>query len=171
MERLTGRNSDGGAFYKNCFREDKCRQQTTREKCVFCKHEYSYCEKLAEYEDTEEQGLLIRLPQSDWKHLIEEINVIVTNDFIVHQNGIEFIITNIWMLDDDEEFRFDARCRYCYREDGYWECNSDEECDKNQSDEGYGCIISFTFYDIGKTVFLTKEEAEAALAEMNNMEV
>lgn len=109
---------------------------------------------------------MIRLPQSDWKHLIEEINVIVTNDFIVHQNGIEFIITNIWMLDDDEEFRFDARCRHCYREDGYWECNSDEECDKNQSDEGYGCIISFTFYDIGKTVFLTKEEAEAALERM-----
>lgn len=62
MERLTGRNEHGYAFYKHCFREDKCRQQTTREKCVFCKHEYSYCEKLAEYEDAEEQGLLIRLP-------------------------------------------------------------------------------------------------------------
>ena len=122
--------------------------------------------KLKDYEDAEEQGLLIRLPQSDWKHLIEEINVIVANDFIVHQNGIEYIITNIWMLDGDEEFRFDARCRHCHHEGEYWECDSDEECDKNQSNEEYGCSISFTFSDIGKTVFLTREEAEAALERM-----
>ena len=62
MERLTGRNSDGGAFYKNCFREDTCAGIGCSEKCDHCKHSYNACEKLAVYEDAEEQGLLIRLP-------------------------------------------------------------------------------------------------------------
>ena len=62
MERLTGRNSDGGAFYKNCFREDTCAGIGCSEKSDHCKHSYNACEKLAVYEDAEEQGLLIRLP-------------------------------------------------------------------------------------------------------------
>lgn len=125
--------------------------------------------EIREWRKFEEQGLLIRLPDSDWKHLIEQINVIVTNDFIVYKERAEFVISDIYMIGGDEEFRFKAECRCFHAAGEYWECDRYEECNIGNDDcsaEECGCIICFDFSEIGKTIFLTKEEAEAALAEM-----
>lgn len=118
--------------------------------------------KLAEYEDLEEQGLLLRLPESDWNDLIKQLATIVANDFIVYSDEREFIANQFFSLEYDEELRFTATCRCFNGTENDWWC--DEEC--NCSDDGHGCYINFCFSDIGKTVFLTKEEAEAGLREM-----
>lgn len=59
MERLTTRNSMGRAVYKNTFECERCGETIWR------LPDYgngSPTEKLADYEDAEEQGLLLRLP-------------------------------------------------------------------------------------------------------------
>lgn len=62
MERLTNRNKHGGAYYPYCFKENTCDGIGTSEKCNDCDFNTRVCEKLAEYEDIEEQGKLIKLP-------------------------------------------------------------------------------------------------------------
>lgn len=62
MERLTKRNECGGAYYPYCFMEDTCDGVGTSENCDYCDFSTKICEKLAHYEDLEEQGLLLRLP-------------------------------------------------------------------------------------------------------------
>ena len=64
MERLTNRNKHGGAYYPYCFKENTCDGIGTSEKCNDCDFNTSVCEKLANYEDLEEQGRLIKLPIS-----------------------------------------------------------------------------------------------------------
>ena len=61
MERLTERNeADTAYYYPNCFKE--CDGLGYSSKCYTCGFQDKVCEKLGEYEDAEEQGLLLRLP-------------------------------------------------------------------------------------------------------------
>lgn len=61
MERLTKRNeADTAYYYPKCF--EKCDGLGVTEKCNNCVLVYDVCEKLGEYEDLEEQGLLLKLP-------------------------------------------------------------------------------------------------------------
>lgn len=92
-------------------------------------------QKLAEYEDLEEQGLLLKLPCK-----IGDMVYSITRNFIS-----EYMICSIEKY--NEGFFFNWRC-----EKGI-----------------YINVRGFTDYDIGKTVFLTKEEAEQALAEMKGV--
>lgn len=92
------------------------------------KYEELY-KRLAEYEDAEEQGLIVKLPCT-----IGSMVYAVTRGFIS-----EYTICNIEVY--KEGFFFNWRC-----EKGI-----------------YSNIRGFTNYDIGETVFLTKEEAEQAL--------
>lgn len=85
-------------------------------------------EKLGEYEDAEEQGLLLRLPCK--------------------------IDTIVYEISD----RCDGDCTTCFA-----------ECDTCQNYTYYIDEKTFDYPligDIGKTVFLTKEEAETKLKEM-----
>lgn len=120
--------------------------------------------KLANYEDLEEQGLLLRLPESDWSDLIKQIQTIIANDFNVYMDERKFVVNQLFFLEHDEEFRFSATCRNFYGDEICWECHEDKECP--YSEDGNGCFVTFSFSDISKTVFFTKAEAEKALAEM-----
>ena len=61
MERLTERNeADTAYYYPNCFKE--CDGLGYSSQCDTCGFQDKVCEKLGEYEDAEEQGLLLRLP-------------------------------------------------------------------------------------------------------------
>lgn len=91
-----------------------------------------WLKQLKVYKDTEEQGLLLRLPCK-----IGDIVYSVTRNFIS-----EYTICSIEKY--NEGFFFNWRC-----EKGI-----------------YINVRGFTDYDIGKTVFLTKEEAEQALKQM-----
>lgn len=90
-------------------------------------------EKLARYEDLEEQGLLVRLPCK-------------VGDTVYCENE-EYEIYQFYFRSENKTetpaIRFFAECMY------------NANCDD----------IDFWDYEIGKTVFLTREEAEAALRE------
>lgn len=105
-----------------------------QERCENCKHLNSMIEKLADYEDAEEQGLLLRLPCK----VGDNIFVLVDMDDNGKYTSIKNDIVECIYLNDTLDL-----------------------------------MINFTWIwhdvsttEIGKTVFLTREEAEQALAEM-----
>lgn len=100
------------------------------------------CNKLAEYEDLEEQGLLVKLPANN-----KEI----------------YIISSRWTVCSECGSRFDE-----------YSCSGCEyECDSKKEYYVYPTYLSSitvsTYVDrFGKTIFLTREEAEKKLEELKN---
>ena len=96
-----------------------------------------FAKKLAQYEDLEEQGLLVRLPCK-------------VGDTVYCENE-EYEIYQFYFRSENKTetpaIRFFAECMY------------NANCDD----------IDFWDYEIGKTVFLTREEAEAALRKMEEI--
>lgn len=116
MKRLTRVDEDGTVLCIGCVEEEEC-----NEDCLSCQHDIDAIEKLAEYEDLEEQGKLIILPckVGDTVYGIVE-----------HANGKLEIVDSIL----------------------------------------YGIEQILQFKDvIGKGLYLTKEEAEQALAKMKEV--
>lgn len=126
MERLTD-NTDYCTSWSDC--------EMPEGKCVFLKNCYDrkIYNKLREYEDAEEQGLLIRLPCK-----VGDIVYQITRNFISTYRIRNFIHYN------NGNIFFD------------WECINGI----------YVNVQGFRIDDVGKTVFLTREEAEAALERM-----
>ena len=132
MERLT-KWEDGSITY-NEKRELECGEycDSCSQGAGICKTVENMIKKLAEYEDLEEQGLLVRLPCKVGDDLYCIVNGKVKK-LKVHSFGIpDFEITDI-------EFKY---------VDGFK-------------------IVRFVG-EVGKTVFLTREEAEKKLEEMKN---
>lgn len=127
MERLTKRNeADTAYYYPKCF--EKCDGLGASEKCNNCVLVYDVCEKLGDYEDLEEQGLLMRLPCK--------------------------IGASVYMVAQDcGGDTLDCRRGDC------------EGCPYLYSFVEENSFDSYMCDDIGKTVFLTKEEAEKKLKE------
>ena len=126
MERLTTRNIAGVAVYKNPFECDRCGDTIWR------LPDYgngSPTEKLAAYEDAEEQGLLLRLPC---------------------KIGTKVYNITWW---DDVQKKVVVKGKTYYR--------TIHKHKVSKSTFGYTDIDDF-----GKTVFLTKSEAEQKLKEM-----
>ena len=98
--------------------------------------------KLAEYEDLEEHGLLVRLPANN-----KEI----------------YIISSRWTVCSECGSRFDEySCSGCE-----YECDSKKEyyvCPTYLSSINVNTYVN----RFGKTVFLTREEAEKKLEELKN---
>lgn len=100
-------------------------------------------EKLATYEDLEEHGLLVRLPD-DLNRVLYQINYRWTEctEYSEQNNKCEI---------------YDCKC----------ECDSRKEYYIAEIDLQY--IPIGNYYDrLGKSVFLTREEAEKKLEEMKN---
>ena len=135
MERLTD-NTDYCASWSDCEMPDG--------KCEFLNNCYDrkIYNKLREYEDAEEQGLLIRLP-CKVADTIFRINP-YAKEPIISMKVLQ--IRFVELYSGNSFLRIDAI---------------------NDEDMGEFCYFK---NDIGKTVFLTREEAEAALAEMNKKE-
>ena len=126
MERLTTRNIAGVAVYKNPFECERCGDTIWR--LSDCGNG-SPTEKLADYEDAEEQGLLLRLPC---------------------KVGTE--VYNITWWDDVQE-------KVVVKGKTYYRTVHKHKVTKS----------TFSYFDadeFGKTIFLTREEAEAKLKEM-----
>ena len=128
MERLTTRNIAGVAVYKNPFECEQCGDTIWR------LPDYgngSPTEKLAAYEDAEEQGLLLRLPC---------------------KIGTKVYNITWW---DDVQKKVVVKGKTYYR--------TIHKHKVSKSTFGYTDIDDF-----GKTVFLTKSEAEQKLKEMES---
>jgi len=105
--------------------------------CFEGEREYDVMNALAEYEDLEEQGLLVRLP-CNVGDTVYRVNV------GAKQPIIPMTVSEIHFLcyKNERAIRFDAI---------------------GKEDMGESC---YRLEDIGKTVFLTREEAEKKLEEM-----
>lgn len=107
-------------------------------------HDYiSAARKLCDYEDLEEQGLLVRLPAD--------------------KNAEIYLISSRWTVCSECGSRFDE-----------YSCSGCEyECDSKKEYYVYPTYLSSINADtyanqFGKTVFLTREEAEKKLEGMKN---
>lgn len=140
MERLTGKfcgNHLKGCGIIKC--EEICKKFLDCNKCPIQKA----IDKLAEYEQSEEDGLLIKLP--------------------CRVGSTVYLINSRYTKCTREEQEFDEyHCQGCE----WLDCDSHEEyyiyTNKSVSLEW---IVRHS-KDIGKTVFLTKAEAEQALSKM-----
>lgn len=139
MERLTTRNIAGVAVYKHPFECERCGET------IYRLPDYgngSPTDKLAAYEDAEEQGLLLRLPC--------KVGDKIFLDFAGFGKDIDKFTVKDFHLDCFEDGETILYCDY-------------ESNDKTLS--GQIDVMEF-----GKTVFLTRKEAEAKLAEMEGAE-
>lgn len=137
MERLTKISEAGNAYYPKCF-EEPCYGMG---ECLDdnCSLMLDACKKLAEYEQLEEQGLLVRLP-CKIGDTVYRVNA------GAKQPIIPMTVSEIHFLcyKNERAVRFDAI---------------------GKEDMGESC---YRLEDIGKIVFLTREEAEKKLEEMKN---
>lgn len=148
MDRLTERTTDG-ILVKEDYGENvlktlyQCYGAEPMPHYANCDEGYCAMEKLAEYEDLEEQGKLLKLP-------------CVVGDTVYHLctpgNGeSEIIEMKVGCVEP---------CGAIRQHKGVCEIwNVYAETDYTKA--------YFKFFDFGKTVFLTKEAAEAALKEMS----
>lgn len=145
MERLTKWEDDSITYNEK--REFEC-----SEYCDSCSHGAGNCKtvenmikKLATYEDLEEQGLLVRLPckvgDTVWV-VTSPINVFDEYDGAAEYEVYESYLSSVTYYTCGEQFRINAKVTNSFIVEYFREC------------------------DFGKTVFLTREEAEKKLEEM-----
>ena len=138
MERLTEDSVTGETYIKQC--ASSCPYDGDFCGTDECPVLNAVADKLGEYERAEEQGLLVRLPAN---------------------NKDIYIISSRWTVCSEYGSRFDE-----------YSCSGCEyECDSKKEYYVYPTYLSFinvnTYVNqIGKTVFLTREEAEKKLEEM-----
>lgn len=136
MERLTKISEIGNAYYPKCFEEPCCgMRECLDDRCSLM---LDACKKLAEYEQLEEQGLLVRLP--------------------ANKNAEIYLISSRWTICSKCGSRFDEyNCNGCE-----YECDSKKEYYVCPT---YLSSIDVNTYAnrFGKTIFLTREEAAEKL--------
>lgn len=143
MERLTERTADGILVKENHSENGirtfyQCFGGKPNANYSNCEEGYCAMEKLAAYEDAEEQGLLLRLPckVGDTLYRVNK----GAKEPIITMRVIQLYIKQIHK--DRTVMRIDAI---------------------NDADMGESCYLPC---DIGEKIFLTREEAEAKLKEM-----
>lgn len=143
-ERLTKREKNGLAYFPMCFTPPCNGEGCKDENCIFIS---DVCEQLAEYEELEEQGRLLRLPCK-----VGDTVYVVTSPFNVFDD-IEY----------DENMKDEVYESYVSSVSFY---ESGEQYRIYAKATNHFIGVYFRECDFGKTVFLTKEEAEDRLKEM-----
>ena len=140
MERLTKTTEIGNAYFPKCFEEPCCGMG----KCIDnnCNLVNEVCKKLAEYETLEEQGLLVRLP-CKVKDTIWELCLCSDGNYRI----FPMIVKSISKYGTLRQVEKGTTIWHIYAESDY-------------------TYVYKNFTDLGKTVFLTREEAEKKLWEM-----
>ena len=170
MERLTERTAVG-ILVKEDYGEKvlrtlySCYGEKSNPHYTNCDEGYCAMEKLAAYEDTEEQGLLLRVPCKVGDTVYVDSTILPIEDMECYED-IDNKIPS-YFPGRVVSFRFAKRNWMKIAVKAKWlhEWIDDEtgpesnyvECEKN-----FTILLSM----VGKTVFLTKEEAEAKLKEM-----
>jgi len=134
VERLTKRTSNGVAYMDIADTLPKRDQEIEGSKPIL-EGLYAIFQKLAEYEDAEEAGLLIKLPMEETVWVIEDT---YKGKKIVDRKVVEFTIDSFVIGQNLTPIAV-----ACNKEN-HWE--------------------DFELKDFGKTVFVTREEAERAKA-------
>lgn len=166
MERLTTRNIAGVAVYKNPFECERCGEEIWR------LPDYgngSPTEKLADYEDAEEQGLLMRLPCKVGDTVYVDSTILPIEDMECYEDVDNKI--PLYFPARVVSFRFAKRnwMKIAVKEKWLHEWIDNETGPESayiDSEKNFTILLS----GIGKTIFLTKEEAEAKLKELRGAE-
>ena len=160
MERLTEKLF-GFVQLKACgndFCKEACAEHDEEKSCKNCPIQKAF-EKLAEYEDLDEQGLLLRLPIAEGTTVY-----IIDNNTDACTDGCEYFTVGYCCED---------YCSMSNVEDGVYPQLSDTPvCEKQYLEvTEINPKLDWIFrnrYNFGKTVFLTKAEAEQKLKEMES---
>lgn len=168
MERLTERYKDSIA---NTVLIRECGDKLCKDICDDIECDCSKCElekaleKLADYEDLEEQGLLVRLPCKVGDIIYVDSAILPIEDM----EGYEDIDNKLpsYFQGRVVSFRFAKRnwVKIAVKAKWLYEWIDDEtgpESDYIECEKNFSILLS----TIGKTVFLTREEAENKLEEM-----
>ena len=143
MERLTKISEIGNAYYPKCFEEPCCGMG----ECLDdnCSLMIDACKKLAEYEQLEEQGLLVRLPCKLKDKLYHFYGIDLEDNFVdvISDEIIMEVVATEFVIDS---YEIAIKC--------ITDWNSPYE------------YLPAAEFD--KTVFLTREEAAKKLEEMKN---
>ena len=140
MERLTTKNIAGVAVYKHPFECERCGETIWR---LPDYGDGSPTEKLADYEDAEEKGLLLRLPCKPKSEV--------------------FLICSRYTRCSFEDVPFEeSSCIGCEND---YDSHKEIYIHRNSSVDVEWIVRNLNKF--GKTVFLTKEEAEQKLKEMS----
>jgi hypothetical protein len=147
MERLTKITEIGNAYFPKCFEEPCCGMG----ECIDdrCSLMLDACKKLAEYEQLEEQGLLVRLPckVGDMVWVVTSpINVFGYDEYDgdAEYEVYESFLSSVSYYASGEQFRIYAKVTNSFIVAYFREC------------------------DFGESIFLTREDAEKKLEEMKN---
>lgn len=138
MERLTKRN-EYGVYYPYCDSAKGCGGH-----CASCEFERKITKKLADYEDAEEQGLLLRLPCKVGTELFAVLNKCRA------------------MVVSEEDCDDELNCLECPYKKQFVVTPVSATKDV-LTDEYFSKVPTYIW---GKTLFATQEEAEQALKQM-----
>lgn len=172
MERLTRRCDTGHAYYPHCF-EEPCNRR-----CEDCLFDETICERLAAYEDTERTPEEVSELIKDWSDLctiigecggIDRLRELAEADkdgrlvVLPVKPVLTPILSSMLYIIEDGEIYEDALYEAVV---GMSESGKVNVVYTTLSDQ-----IIFEQADIGKTVFLTREEAKEVLETMREGEV
>ena len=180
MERLTARNSIGQVYFPHCFREDTCDGDGASDKCNTCDFNQKIADTLAKFEDLQD---MIGIPYEKLAELCkEEIpdecknpskTIILTDDSVDewHQyktdkeQGLLLRLpckvgSTLYQPISNRinEYKVIGLCFDITRNEWMYEVAYQIGLEWHKTTCDFDCI--------NKTVFLTKEEAEQALAKM-----
>lgn len=170
MERLTERTSIG-VLVKEDYGEKalknlySCNGGKPKPHYTNCDEGYCAMEKLAAYEDLDEQGLLLRLPCKVGNTVYVDSTILPIEDMECYEDIDNKI--PLYFPARVVSFRFAKRnwMKIAVKEKWLHEWIDNETGPESayiDSEKNFTILLS----DIGKTVFLTREEAEAKLKEM-----
>lgn len=142
MERLTRIAETGDAYYPKCFEKPCCGWKGCLDS--ECELLSEACKKLAEYEQLEEQGLLVRLP-CKVGDIVWELCLCDDGNYKI----FPMIVKTISEYGTLRQVKKDITIWNIYAESDY-------------------TYMYKSFADFGKTVFSTNEEAEKKLEEMKH---
>ena len=155
MERLTERTADGILVKENHGENGlrtfyQCFGEKPNDKYTNCDEGYCAIEKLAAYEDTEEQGLLLRLPCG------------IGSDVYMIPSKINYKLNILSLHPENNKVYHQKVALITFTENGWY-----IKCDKDR-EYAIERILSEKMYK--ETWFLSQEEAEAKLEEMEGAE-
>jgi hypothetical protein len=158
MERLTERTADGILVKENYEKESlktlySCYGENPNSYYSNCEEGYCAMEKLADYEDLEEQGRMIIFPCNKGDKLYEFYRECVEDRLGAGETPEDIInVRKVYGFEYEDDVLY-IRASYHSNHSELW--------------GGYGeDTPEFPVSEIGKTVFLTYEEAKAKLKEM-----
>lgn len=171
MERLTRRSDTGHAYYPRCF-EEPCNRR-----CEDCLFDETICKRLATYEDTGLTPAEVSTLTKDWSDLctaigecggIDRLRELAEGDkdgrlVVLPVNPVLTpILSSMLYIIEDGDIYEDALYKAVV---GISESGKTNVVYTTLSDQ-----VIFEQADIGKTVFLTREEAKKALEAMRKGE-